>query len=793
VTAVRPRQDGRVFAAVRALKLRTRAQVNNARDHAIRRDGRKFVLRPRAIAGESLRWCINGGEANFDLWGCFQDHKKTTGARERRGSAIMLHMLFIISPEWVCRAGGLHDRENPRNIKLFEQAIACARKEIGGVVAARLDLDEMGGAVVDVFCSPVSTRSRTKKNGTQGDVVAEISPAKALKAVHARHRTELDKRETGSLQNMWAGWAQTHLDRTIERGERAVKTGRVHLETVDFKLQQEALAAMEASLTDALENKDEVEREIIDRQAQLTDIELQASQIKIDIEDREARIVAREQAVEEDEADRKNRWLEIDRQSDAQEVHASDLANQQANIDAEWDGLNRATASLEDKTQTLSDGMEALRADRQQLNAEHVILASEYQTLLQQQRALEAERQKIADDHTEIAAKQLYWETEYDKASAWFETEAAKLEMRQNAMDAADTSMVTREIQLKDAETSVETEKNRLLDLGRDVQMYCVQAMSTGNLLQNSIERSQAEEQSLATQMQEHGERVQMLDARERTIIDRENGVDALVAARLAKRAQELEEQAEKIAEKQRVRGRELDERNATIDAIIEARRRELELQADERTRRINAHEKEVSQNEADLQSRTRNIERREAELDNRESHFAKVSKALAQLNAWLSGGNLRQKSKEFLDTLLTQPKLAAFVERITTADQTAAEAEVKAADAHRKTVEAERKAADAIAMIRQREKHLEDEKSKFEAEKRDLIAENRRVSVIMVEGEKTLNALANLAKRLEAFFPANGPVGKALVPVNELLRRAGNILANYFGTNRDQGRGGRE
>jgi hypothetical protein len=147
VTAVRPRQDGRVFAAVRALKLRTRAQVNNARDHAIRRDGRKFVLRPRAIAGESLRWCINGGEVNFDLWGCFQDHKKTTGARERQGSAIMLHLLFIISPEWVCRAGGLHDRENPRNIQLFEQAIACARKEIGGVVAARLDLDEMGGAV----------------------------------------------------------------------------------------------------------------------------------------------------------------------------------------------------------------------------------------------------------------------------------------------------------------------------------------------------------------------------------------------------------------------------------------------------------------------------------------------------------------------------------------------------------------------------------------------------------------------------------------------------------------------
>jgi hypothetical protein len=797
MTAVRPRQDGRVFAAVRAMKLRTRAQVNNARDHAIRLKGRKYLLRPRAVAGESLRWCNNGGEADFDLWGCFQHQKKSTGGRERHGSAIMLHMLFIVSPEWVTKAGDLHDKTNPRNVALFEEAIACAEKEIGGVVAARIDLDELGGAVIDVFCTPVFKRSRTKKNGTQGNIVAEISVAKALKAMHLRHRTELDNRETGSLQNMWAGWAQTHLDRTIERGERAVKTGRVHLETFDYKLQQEALAAMEANLADALRERDEVEREIAVKETELADIELRALHARMDMDDRETRIDERERAVLEVEAVLVSRSSEIAQLSEVQQTRASDLARQQAALHAGWEELSRANASLQDGTLDLQKGREALKADRDQLTAEHGMLETERLNLLQQQKMLKADRQQIADEHAEIAQRQLYWDAEYEKAYSWFEAETGKVETRESALGAAEVMMATREIAVKDAETAVAAEKNRLLDLGRDVQMFSQQAMTGGFLLQQSIDRSQAYEQELATQLKESGERTQMLETRERTIIDREAGVDALVANRLSSKTQELEEQAEKAAEALRNRGRELDERNAKMDIILEARladrRRELKAQADERMRRIDARDDVLRQNEVDLQSRAENVQKRETDLAARASHFAKGVKAFTQLNAWLAGGNLGQKSKEFVETLLAQPKMASFVDRLTSADRKAAESERRAAEAERQTAEATRRTAEATAALQRRKKALEEEERTFEAEKQDLIAENKRVTAIMADGEKSLNALSRLAKQLQNFFPTNGPVGQALVPLNNLLRRAGNVLASFYGTDRDQGRGGRE
>jgi hypothetical protein len=748
VTAVRPRQDGRVFSAVRAMKLRNRSEVLNARDHAVRREGRKFVLRPRAVAGVSLRWCNNGGEADFDLWGCFQHQKKSTGGRERQGSAIMFHMLFIVSPEWVTKAGDLHDKTNPRNVALFEQAIACAEKEVGGVIAARLDLDELGGAVVDVFCTPVFKRSRTKKDGTQGNVVAEISVAKALKNLHQRHRTELDKRETGSLQNMWAGWAQTHLDRTIERGERAAKTGRVHLETVDYKLQQEALAAMEASLAGALRERDDVERELAVKETQLADNELRALHARMDMDDREARIAGRERAVLEVEAILESRSSEIAQLSEVQQTHASDLAHQQAALDADWEAFSRANASLQGETLDLEKGREALKADRDQLTAEHEMLESERLNLLQQQKVLEADRQQIADEHAEIAQRQLYWDTEYEKAYSWFEAETVKTETREKALVSA--------------------------------------------------------ELRIATQIKESDERTRMLDIRERSIIDRETGVDALVANRLSKRTQEIEEQAEKAAEALHNRGRELDQRNANMDTIIEARladrRRELKAEADERMRRIDAREHALRQSEVNLQSRAQNVHERETDLAARASHFAKGMKAVTQLNAWLVSGNYGQKSKEFVEALLEQPRIASFVERFTSADQKAADAERKAAEVERKAAEAERKAAETIrhaaettAALQRRKKALEEEQRKFEAEKHGLIAENKRVTAIMADGEKSLTALSRLAKQLQNFFPANGPVGQALIPLNNLLRRAGNVLASYYGTDRDQGRGGRE
>ena len=68
-----------------------------------------------------------------------------------------MQALCVVSPEWVQQAGDLHDRDNPRNIALFEQAKAWAESWAGkgAVFGVRLDLDEKGGAVVDLMIAPV--------------------------------------------------------------------------------------------------------------------------------------------------------------------------------------------------------------------------------------------------------------------------------------------------------------------------------------------------------------------------------------------------------------------------------------------------------------------------------------------------------------------------------------------------------------------------------------------------------------------------------------------------------------
>lgn len=263
MTALKPRADGRILSGVRIKKLMDRRAIGVARNHALRGQGRKFVLRPRAVAGESLRWCYDGSEPDFDLWSAFKAHQKASGGRDRKGAPLMLHMLFIVSPEWIQATGDLHDRNNPRNQQLFTQAMACAREEIGGLVAARLDLDEIGCGVVDIFCSPVFNRKgKLKKDGTRGESTLEISIHKAMQSVFLRHKTDLDETETGTLQNCWASWAQSHLDPKIERGERKAKTRRPHLLTPDFKLHQDGLADMQESLAAALKQKLKTDNEV---------------------------------------------------------------------------------------------------------------------------------------------------------------------------------------------------------------------------------------------------------------------------------------------------------------------------------------------------------------------------------------------------------------------------------------------------------------------------------------------------------------------------------------------------
>jgi len=232
-----------MFAFARCDRLKTLAQLQKAQAHADRSPDARCKVRPgTSPERDQVRWTRGAGDGVFDLVEGWRDAKGA--ARERHGAPICLHLLLVVSPEWVQRSGGLHDRDNPANMALLTAAREFAEREIGQVAAVRLDLDEDGGAVVDVFCVPVSKRQRRlRKDGSRAsDGVMEISINKAFERLRAKTK---ERGDYSALQSAWAGHAQTYLDPALERGQRKWVTGRRHLETPEFRQLQTELTALE--------------------------------------------------------------------------------------------------------------------------------------------------------------------------------------------------------------------------------------------------------------------------------------------------------------------------------------------------------------------------------------------------------------------------------------------------------------------------------------------------------------------------------------------------------------------
>ncbi len=205
-------------AAIRVNKISTIAQLRGASLHAQRHDEiGKARVREGAEPGFGLAWSKADGN-DRDYLATFKAHKAELKAGERKGAPLCLQAICVVSPEWVEQAGGLHDADNPRNRQLFDQAKAWAESwgGAGSVIATRLDLDEKGGAVVDVLVSPV--------RDSRGKPV--ISTNKALGELKAATG---ERNEYAALQTSWAEWCQQHLDRDIVRGTRKELTQRQHL------------------------------------------------------------------------------------------------------------------------------------------------------------------------------------------------------------------------------------------------------------------------------------------------------------------------------------------------------------------------------------------------------------------------------------------------------------------------------------------------------------------------------------------------------------------------------------
>ncbi|WP_439492352.1 hypothetical protein [Bosea sp. (in: a-proteobacteria)] len=222
-----------MFAFVRAAPIKTAGYLTAMCRHAKRLDGRSEV-RCDAIAGTALVWRPPTTDDALDYRANLLLHLPEHSAHIRRGAALGLHLLVGVSPAWVEETGSLHAIDNPRNVALFEEARAWVEAWAGvnSVFGARLDLDEAGGAVADIFCAPIF--EETHKSGRRRRCV---SIRKALDGLQVSYGTA---KSYIALQSSWHAWAEHTLDHRLQRGEAAVHTRRRHLSVKAFKEKMKA-------------------------------------------------------------------------------------------------------------------------------------------------------------------------------------------------------------------------------------------------------------------------------------------------------------------------------------------------------------------------------------------------------------------------------------------------------------------------------------------------------------------------------------------------------------------------
>lgn len=147
----------------------------------------------------------------------------TLGASRYGRAAIAAHVLAIVSPGCVDAAGYRHDPANPVNVVLVREAVAWAEQVFGtgSVFAGRLDVDEHGAGVVDLFVMPVRVRSMNAKFSKR-----IITVAGALEEVRQAYGTE-----TGfeALQTSWWQHARLTIDHRLKRGIPKKETDRRHV------------------------------------------------------------------------------------------------------------------------------------------------------------------------------------------------------------------------------------------------------------------------------------------------------------------------------------------------------------------------------------------------------------------------------------------------------------------------------------------------------------------------------------------------------------------------------------
>ena len=241
-----------LFAAIRCSRISRIKQLESMTAHARGMDEKCKTRRvkdgPRAIAwslasGKNTARVVEVGEetSDTDLVAAFRQHKKDHGAGERPNSAFALHLLAIVSPEWLEE---IPKSKRQRREALTAEAVKWANKAFGppdSVFAARYDVDEAGQGVVDLFVAPI----REQKLGGRGAkrTALRCAPTQALKEICAKHG---QTRTYSALQDSWAEYVQATLDPRIQRGK--LKTpDRDHLTPEAYRAKVREAQALEDS------------------------------------------------------------------------------------------------------------------------------------------------------------------------------------------------------------------------------------------------------------------------------------------------------------------------------------------------------------------------------------------------------------------------------------------------------------------------------------------------------------------------------------------------------------------
>ncbi|WP_197461289.1 hypothetical protein, partial [Acetobacter malorum] len=207
-----------MFAAVRVQKIKGIRNLQSIEAHGRREDDASKSRVDATMTSRNLAWsCADGNP--LGVVAAFRKRKADTGAGEYKNAPVGLHVMCIVSHEWVSGAGDMHDPNNPRNKALFDEARSWGDKTFGkgAVVAARMDMDERGGGVVDLVVVPVATFKQRGKEKTQ------ISVNKAYESAFGGGRVY------GKMQDSWSAHAQRTLSTDLRRGKAKADTQRQHV------------------------------------------------------------------------------------------------------------------------------------------------------------------------------------------------------------------------------------------------------------------------------------------------------------------------------------------------------------------------------------------------------------------------------------------------------------------------------------------------------------------------------------------------------------------------------------